>query len=87
VRTSIAGFGLLAVLLPFFWKRRVRAIYLAILLVSAGAGAAMLSGCGGSQSSSPPAPSSNVAPGTYTVKIIATEGSVTATQNLSLTVQ
>jgi hypothetical protein len=87
VRTSIAGFGLLAVLLPFFWKRRVRAIYLAILLVSAGAGAAMLSGCGGSQSSSPPAPSSNVAPGTYTLKIIATEGSVTATQNLSLTVQ
>jgi hypothetical protein len=87
VRTSIAGFGLLAVLLPFFWKRRVRAIYLAILLVSAGAGAAMLSGCGSSQSSTPPAPSSNVAPGTYTLKIIATEGTVTATQNLSLTVQ
>jgi hypothetical protein len=78
---------LLSVLLPFFRKRRVRAIYLALLLVSAGAGAGMLSGCGSSQSSTPPAASSNVAPGTYTLKIIATEGTVTATQNLSLTVQ
>ncbi len=87
VRTSIAGLGLLSVLLPFFCKRRVRTIYLAVLLVSAGAGAGMLSGCGSSQSSTPPAASSSVAPGTYTLKIIATEGTITATQNLSLTVQ
>jgi hypothetical protein len=87
-KSSIAGFGFISILLPLFRSRKqLRAVRLAVLLLLACAGAAILSGCGGGQSSPSNTASSGVAPGTYALKITATKGTVSVTQNLSLTVQ
>jgi hypothetical protein len=87
-KSSIAGFGLISILLPLLRSRKqLRAVRLAVLLLLACAGARILSGCGGGQSSPSNTASSGVAPGTYTLKITATKGTVSITQNLSLTVQ
>jgi Abnormal spindle-like microcephaly-assoc'd, ASPM-SPD-2-Hydin/Beta-propeller repeat len=73
--------------LPFFARaRRVRALLLTIPLLFACAIVAGLSGCAGGNSSGSGA-GTTVAPGSYSIQVSATEGSTTATQTLSLTVQ
>jgi hypothetical protein len=50
----------------------------------------VMAGCGGGSNSTPPAtppPTAKVAPGTYTIQIIATDGITTAKTPLSLIVQ
>jgi hypothetical protein len=97
-KASVMGFGAASfLLLPLCWsRRRIRPILLPILLVLACAGAAVLTACGGSQSaastpSTPTPPSSPtstaVAPGNYTLQVVATDGTISITQALSLTVQ
>jgi hypothetical protein len=91
LKASIAGFGLVSLLLLPLGRNTgtVRTVLFSVLVACGAAG--VLSGCGGGQSSNsakPPAPtSSGVMPGTYTLKVIATGGSVSVTQSLSLTVQ
>jgi Abnormal spindle-like microcephaly-assoc'd, ASPM-SPD-2-Hydin/Beta-propeller repeat len=73
-------------MLPFFARtRRMRGFLPAILLLIACAIGAGLAGCGGGSSS--PAATGQVTPGSYYIQVSATEGSITATQTLSLTVQ
>jgi Abnormal spindle-like microcephaly-assoc'd, ASPM-SPD-2-Hydin len=74
---------------PFFrTSKRVRALLLVIPVLIACAVGAGLSGCGGGQSSNPTTPvTTQVAPGSYSIHVSATEGSISATQTLSLTVQ
>jgi hypothetical protein len=88
-RAAIAGCLWLCslALLPLFGKaKRVRVLLLTFsLLIACAAG---FSGCGGGQSSSSTTTGgSQVAPGSYSIHVSATEGSVTATQTLSLTIQ
>ncbi len=98
LKASVMGFGIVSfLLLPLCWSRRgVRPVLLQILLVLGCGGAALLTACEGSQSaasapSSPTLPStptsSAVPPGNYTLQVVATDGTVSATQGLSLTVQ
>ena len=77
------------VMFPFFFRaKRVRARMFVIPLLIACAVTVGLSGCGGGQSSSPGTTvSSQVAPGSYSIHVSATQGSVSVTQTLSLTVQ
>jgi Abnormal spindle-like microcephaly-assoc'd, ASPM-SPD-2-Hydin/Beta-propeller repeat len=90
-RAAIAGCLWLCALalFPFFARaKRVRALLLTFSLLIACAVGAGLSGCGGGQSSSSTTTGgSQVVPGSYSIHVSATEGSVTATQTLSLTVQ
>jgi hypothetical protein len=90
-RAAIAGCLWLCSLamFPFFRRaKRVRALLLTFSLLIACAVGTGLSGCGGGQSSSSTTTGgSQVAPGSYFIHVSATEGSVTATQTLSLTVQ
>jgi hypothetical protein len=77
------------VLLPFFTRaKRARALLFFIPVLIACALTVGLSGCGGGQSSGPgtTVPTA-VAPGSYSIHVSATQGSVSATQTLSLTVQ
>ena len=76
-------------MLPFFARaKRVRVLLLTFSLLIACAFGTGLSGCGGGQSSSPTnTGGSQVAPGSYSIHVSATEGLVTATQTLSLTIQ
>jgi hypothetical protein len=86
------GLGLASfLLLPLCWSRkRIHPILLSILVVLACGCATVLTGCGGSQpaTSAPSTPTSSaVAPGNYTLQVVATDGAVSVTQGLSLTVQ
>jgi hypothetical protein len=76
-------------MIPFLGTaKRVRALLVTFSLLVACAAATGLSGCGGGQSSSTTTTGgSQVTPGSYSLHVSATEGSVTATQTLSLTVQ
>jgi hypothetical protein len=98
LKASVMSFGAASfLLLPLYWsRRRIRPVLLPILLVLACGGAAVLTACGGSQSAastpSTPTPPSTptstaVAPGNYTLQVVATDGTVSVTQALSLTVQ
>jgi hypothetical protein len=76
-------------LLPF-WRRRRGSRSGALLTFSAVLLLGVIAGCGGGSSSTPPAtpPAAlKVAPGTYTIQIIATDGVTTAKTPLSLIVQ
>jgi Abnormal spindle-like microcephaly-assoc'd, ASPM-SPD-2-Hydin/Beta-propeller repeat len=90
-RAAIAGCVWLCSLamIPFLGTaKRVRALLVTFSLLVACAAATGLSGCGGGQSSSTTTTGgSQVTPGSYSLHVSATEGSVTATQTLSLTVQ
>jgi hypothetical protein len=93
LKASIAGLGLVSLLLLPLGRNTgtVRTVLFSVLVLLACGAAGVLSGCGSGQSSSSAkrlAPtSSGVMPGTYTLKVIATGGSVSVTQSLSLTVQ
>jgi hypothetical protein len=98
LKASVMSLGAASfLLLPLYWsRRRIRPVLLPILLVLACGGAAVLTACGGSQSAastpSTPTPPSTptstaVAPGNYTLQVVATDGTVSVTQALSLTVQ
>jgi hypothetical protein len=76
-------------LLPF-WRRRRGSRWGALLTFSAVLLLAVIGGCGGGSSSTPPVTppaAAKVAPGTYTIQIIATDGVTTAKTPLSLIVQ
>lgn len=76
-------------LLPFWWRRRGSGLSALLCMFSALLLAA-IAGCGGGISNPPPttAPSAlKVAPGTYTIQIISTDGMTTAKTPLSLVVQ
>jgi hypothetical protein len=76
---------------PLFLRRRSAParLFLAIALL-AGGGIATLSGCGSgkaAQNTPPPTQTSGVAPGTYSLNLVATDGSLSITQSLSLIVK
>jgi hypothetical protein len=76
-------------LLPFWGKRRGSRSG-TLLLLAAVMLFGVMAGCGGGSNSTPPAtppPTAKVAPGTYTIQIIATDGITTAKTPLSLIVQ
>jgi hypothetical protein len=76
------------VMFPFFARvKRARVLLLVIPLLITCALSVGLSGCGGGQSSGPGTPSAAVAPGSYSIHVSATQGSTSATQTLSLTIQ
>jgi hypothetical protein len=77
------------VMFPFFPRaKRARVLLFIIPLLITCALTAGLSGCGGGQSSSPGnSVATPVAPGSYSIRVSATQGSISATQTLSLTVQ
>jgi pseudomonalisin len=83
--SGVALAGLLLLLLPGRRRKGLRALALSCLLA---AGLGSLSGCGGSSSGTP---CSNVvtegtAPGTYTVTVTGTSGSIAATAPVTITV-
>ena len=90
-RTAIAGalWFCSILMFPFLVRaKRVRALLFTIPLLIACAIGAGISGCGGGQGSSPTTTNAGpVAPGSYSIHVSATEGLVSATQTLSLTVQ
>jgi hypothetical protein len=97
-----AGSVSLAGIVLLLWPgrtRRVRGLWMVVLLLASAGVTVSMSGCGGGGSTAPPTTTSptNPAPpvvqvpgtptGTSTITITATAGSITQTQTLSLTVQ
>jgi Beta-propeller repeat/Abnormal spindle-like microcephaly-assoc'd, ASPM-SPD-2-Hydin len=87
------GTGLAAVLLvlPLRWRKRrkqgARAVWIGLIALTVG-----VCGCGGGGGSSAPAPpvspsSANVAPGTYAIQVVASDGTTTQKMPLTLVVK
>ncbi len=83
VGSLLAGF---LILLPWRRKRNRFLLLAAVPLLLLGA-AAGISGCGSGSSTPPPPQSQNVAAGTYTVQIVASDNTITVKQPLTLVVQ
>jgi hypothetical protein len=89
-RTLGTGAAAVLLLLPLGWRKRRkhqgRALWIALLALTVG-----LSGCGGGSSSASTAPpvspsSTTVTPGTYTIQVVASDGTTTQKMPLTLVV-